>query len=418
MAEPEKIVEVSVVEKAVATSPKPTQPTILKRVGGCLGGVFGLLFFCFFIYTLLDTNHAELWYILIHTGLHLYFRLSLSILAFILLSVFLYYLSGIEERVKKDRGVFFVIYSNLESVPILGELVRIAPIIVNPIIVYKKALRRRSLVFGSLIFSIITINLQTPVLSLLNLPPAKPTAADVVYQIDFNEADKASIVAPTPILEYLIPSNHFLNIDPANESPLLGATIKVLRDRLGNKPQKEWASEFSLNGISLLELVLEAKWNVRSASDLKEPLKNAPDLVRADYEAVMKEENNASEWTDFRENLVYIPFIFVAGGLFYSLMKKNRRSYSKALAITAYMVTGCTLFHVIYFAALAQFNYLFVASAFMLVANFVYMQMWLLFVVPEVLKISPGYTFLWGNLGYIVFQIGSFLLLNSYYHLF
>jgi hypothetical protein len=85
--------------------------------------------------------------------------------------------------------------------------------------------------------------------------------------------------------------------------------------------------------------------------------------------------------------------------------------------MSAYMITACTLFHMLVFIGLSLLRPLLITSAITILLDLIYMQIWLVGIIPTVLKTSRTRTFLLGNLAFLIVQTGGFLLVNWYFHL-
>jgi len=84
------------------------------------------------------------------------------------------------------------------------------------------------------------------------------------------------------------------------------------------------------------------------------------------------------------------------------------------ICIGAWMVIALTLFHIVFFALLASYNYLVITEIAMIVLDLIYFETWLLGFLSGILKIPRFKDFLEGNASMIILQGVGFLPIRSF----
>ncbi len=353
----------------------------------------------------------------------IYKQVYFVIISVIPIIIFLFLLSSIQNNSKKYKGWKSSLLIFCNSTPIVKELFKAATVIVDPFKVYKDHLKKNLKWFGAIIFSVFLMNMDKPILSKLKLPPEKETAAASIYMsemmLPLTSTDTVASIRNLSLVEYIIDTlriykpNYFdLYLNKTNSKVLR----EVFYERFAEKPQYEYLSERYCTGLSILQLILEHDFKIKTSDDIRKLLGNAPQPIKDAFEKATKKEE-FSLTLFLLENLITVTVI-VAIGFYFGLVKsKRKRDIKKSIAACAYMFAAVYLFYTIVFAVLGKVTYLFIAVVFSFLLSVLYTQVWLLVVLPTIMKISPVRTFFFGNIGFILIQIVGLILENYYWNL-
>jgi hypothetical protein len=192
----------------------------------------------------------------------------------------LYLLHLWEEKSRASKGFLYDLWNVVDGIPVLRDLPKIAPLIVAPYDLYKKTLRKRSLIAGSIILALIMINVENPILGVFKLPPAKHTAAYVFYSMLAEEMAPApdSLGTAEPVLDYVVEKYH-LYPDPLSGDGMGNAMVGVWTSRMQENPLLEFYGEYGLDGMSQMEYLMETRADIRSQEGFAEKIKEAPEAV-------------------------------------------------------------------------------------------------------------------------------------------
>jgi hypothetical protein len=380
-----------------------------KNSDGCLATSFKIGFYILLFYL------AHRFGFRVTTLYYWVFRVFIALVSAILLFIILNWISHLDEKSENFEGWVYNLWTVADETPIIKQLLKVAPLIAAPGQLFKSLLKKKSLVTGSVIVALVSINLEKPILSFLHLPPEEKTAAYIVYDADnihFTNADSLfdSTESVTPMLSYIrgkydLYINPLYNSSKSDDDRIRYSLIGAYDSRMAEKPQYEIFSEFYMEGISILQLILERELKTRTADDLAKLIKDAPPGVKRDYDLAIKEDSNESEWVDFKSNLIYVPFMLIIGGCCWLLQPVGRRNIRRCIAAGAYMVAALFLFDIAFFSMLASFNYLIIAEVFIWLLDLIYFEIWLLGFLPAILKTPRVRTFLAGNAIMVILQI-------------
>ena len=389
---------------------------------GCFGAIFAIGLYIYVIYSLVQGFNIP-----IITLCYWLFRALMALGSAVLLFMLLNWICRLDEKSGTFEGWIYNIWLVADEIPIIKQLLKVAPLIAAPGKLFKSLLKRKSLVVGSIFIALLSINLEKPIQSLLHLPPQAKTAAYVVYYASIIHYLKGnslfdSTENTSDMLTYLRDksdlSDHPYHSDPSKSyDELRPALIEAYNRRMKENPKFEFRSELYFQGTSLLQLILERELNTRTAEDLAKLITDAPPEIKHDYDLAMNANTKESDWLDFKNNLIYVPFMLIIGACCWLLQPANSRNFRKCIAAGSYMVVALLLFHIVFFSLLASFNYLVFAVAFAAILDTVYFEIWLLRFLPAILKIPKIRLLLVGNIIMISLQIVGYLyvthLLNT-----
>ncbi|MFP9099282.1 hypothetical protein ACLI09_09525 [Flavobacterium sp. RHBU_24] len=338
-----------------------------------------------------------------------------SVLVLLILGFILIQLTYLQKENSKLKGNIKEIWDQICAFPILNYILKIAPLIVTPFDLIKGKIRSKSLLLGSIFYVIGIMALAVPLSKELNLPPGEKSAAYLIYYVQSkqwqnNPIDDNPIHNILPyIMDKYIYKDNFISQQSTNQQ----LALYILESRMDENPELEMYSEFIVDGMSGLQLVLESKLNIRTADDVKKLLskKDTPsELKIAYYEAASEIEGNKF-WDRIIEYAIDIILIVILGCIF-SLMKRGKKNYKHSISCSAYMYASMSLFHIICFIPLALVNPLFIANSITLILDFLFLETWLIFTMPDILKISRLKSFVIGNVVFIGVQIVGIMIAN------